>query len=293
MSFIRSLCAFLLPMAVLFVTPATALDIPVPSQADSRVRWVNYNEWDVTRIIGTERSAIAIVFDETEQILDGAPGDSVAWETKRRGHIIYLKAREPHPPTNLIVTTIRGEDGSTRVYNFELIARKGDVVDSNSDMHDPDVYFTIKFRYPEDKARRSAAQAEAKRQKAQELVAMQRLHNAVTDTKERNWRYLVAGDTSIAPVAAYDTGEITVLTFARGTQLPSVYIIGPDGAPYLANTTVRRNEVLVHAVVEEIHLRRGSAIAGVFNRGFLRGRHAETGTVSHHVRRDIIQDNGL
>ena len=45
-----------------------------------------------------------------------ASGDTVAWEIKPRGNILYLKAREENPPTNLQVATMRA-DGTTRTYS--------------------------------------------------------------------------------------------------------------------------------------------------------------------------------
>ena len=117
--------AALLACAVLTAaTPALALDVPRPSRSDTRVRSVSYNEWDVVRVVGTIRTTVQVVFAQTEEIIDVGSGDTVSWEIVPRGNILYLKAREANPPTNLQIATMRA-DGTTRTYSFELIVREG------------------------------------------------------------------------------------------------------------------------------------------------------------------------
>ena len=118
----------LLTSAALIASPSLsfALDVPNSSTDDTRIRYVSYNQWDVVRVVGTIRTAVQVIFDQTEEILDVAMGDTVAWEQSVRGNILYLKPREAHPPTNLQVATQRA-DGTTRTYSLELNTREGTI----------------------------------------------------------------------------------------------------------------------------------------------------------------------
>lgn len=92
---------------------ATALEIPRGSSQDSRVRFVNYQPFNITRIVGTLRSSVQVEFAADEEIAHVALGNSVAWEVAPAGSILFLKPRENQPVTNISVVTTR-RDGSTR-----------------------------------------------------------------------------------------------------------------------------------------------------------------------------------
>lgn len=267
----------------LLAPPAFALDEPVPSRNDTRVRSVNYNEWDVVRVVGTIRTSVQVVFAQGEEIVDVAAGDTVAWETAPRANILFLKAREPHPPTNLQVVTTRG-DGTTRSYNFELITREGDILNNQKD-----VYFAIRFKYPTDEANARRDRQTQDRASAQKAAANRTLTNAALNAGPRNWEYTFAGPQSLRPSEVYDNGTTTVISFGNSSRMPSVYLADENGRERLANTTISNNKIIVQAVSQQITLRRGGSVAGIFNEGFGGpGHFSETGTVSHHVQREVI-----
>lgn len=125
--------------------PGHALEIPHSASQDSRVRFVNYQPFNITRIVGSLRSSVQVEFAADEEIAHVALGNSVAWEVAPAGNILFLKPREKQPVTNISVVTTR-RDGSNRSYQMELTARDGTVeVGQNT-------YFYLKFRYPADEA---------------------------------------------------------------------------------------------------------------------------------------------
>ncbi|NSX56799.1 P-type conjugative transfer protein VirB9 [Parasulfitobacter algicola] len=276
--------ALLLLTALTIATPpALALEEPRPSPDDTRVRLVNYNELDVVRVIGTMRTSVQIVFAQGEEIIDVAIGDTIAWEPRPRGNILFLKAREPHPPSNLQVVTVRA-DGTTRSYNFELITREGDIMNNQED-----VYFAIRFRYPNDEANARRAQIAADRAAAQQRAVEVQLRNAAVNAGPRNWMYTYAGPRSLRPTEVFDNGTTTVISFGNSSRMPSVYLADENGNERLANTTISNNRIIVQGVAEQITLRRGGQVAGIFNENFGGpGHFSETGTVSHRVDREII-----
>jgi type IV secretion system protein VirB9 len=103
---------------LLGASPALAAPASRPESADPRIKVLDYDPWQVYRVVGVFRTATQILFDEHEEILHVALGDTVAWEVAPEANILFVKPREKHGATNLIVTTRRGSE--TRNYNFEL-----------------------------------------------------------------------------------------------------------------------------------------------------------------------------
>ena len=130
------------------ISAAHAIEVPRGGPSDPRVKFVDYEETQVYRIVGTFRTATQIVLSEDETIQHVALGDTVSWEVAVAGHILFLKPRERAGPTNLIVTTSRG--GVLRSYTFELTARSGPITGRNGH-----AYFQVRFRYPRDDAARA------------------------------------------------------------------------------------------------------------------------------------------
>jgi P-type conjugative transfer protein VirB9 len=148
----------------LVAAPALAEDTPRAGPADQRVKFVEYQETQVYRIVGTFRTATQVVLGADETIEHVALGDTVSWEVAVAGHILFLKPRERAGPTNLIVTTNRG--GELRNYAFELTTRRGPIGRGSSN-----TFFQVRFRYPRDEADRAARMRAT--QEAQRVAALQ------------------------------------------------------------------------------------------------------------------------
>lgn len=76
------------------MSSALALEIPRGASQDSRVRFVNYQPYNITRVVGTLRSSVQVEFAADEEIAHVALGNSVAWEVAPAGNILFLKPRE-------------------------------------------------------------------------------------------------------------------------------------------------------------------------------------------------------
>ncbi|MDX0287969.1 P-type conjugative transfer protein VirB9 [Sinorhizobium meliloti] len=237
---------------------ALALEIPRGATQDSRVRFVDYQPYNITRIIGSLRSSVQVEFAPDEEIAHVALGNSVAWEVAPAGNILFLKPRENQPVTNISVVTTR-RDGSTRSYQMELTVRDGKVeVGQNT-------YFYVKYRYPADEAerRRQAAAARA--------IAAQALE----------------------PQSVYDNGKVTTFAFVGNQEMPAIYIENSDGSESLVPKSVDGNLVLVHAISRKFILRRGGDVLCVFNEAYDRvGINPDTNTTSPSVERIVRIDAG-
>lgn len=262
---------------------ALALEIPRGASQDSRVRFVDYQPYNITRIVGSLRSSVQVEFSADEEIAHVALGNSVAWEVAPAGNILFLKPRENQPVTNISVVTTR-RDGSTRSYQMELTVRDGTVeVGQNT-------YFYVKYRYPADEAerRRQAATARAVTAQAKEADNVLALHEAYGP---RNWRYSAQGSQALEPETVYDNGKVTTFAFVGNQEMPAIYIENSDGSESLVPKSVDGNLVLVHAISRKFILRRGGDVLCVFNEAYDRvGINPDTSTISPSVERVVRTD---
>ncbi|MBY3494634.1 P-type conjugative transfer protein VirB9 [Rhizobium laguerreae] len=261
-------------------TTASALDIPRGASQDSRIRFVDYQPYNITKIVGTLRSSVQIEFAADEEIAHVALGNSVAWEVAPAGNILFLKPRENQPVTNISVVTTR-RDGSTRSYQMELTVRDGTVEAGQN------TYFYVKYRYPADEAERRRLDAAARAQAAQagEADKVLALHGAYGP---RNWRYSAQGSAALEPQAVYDNGKVTTFAFAGNQEMPAIYMENSDGSESLVPKSVDNNLVLVHAISRKFILRRGGDVLCVFNEAYDRiGINPDTNTTSPSVERIV------
>ena len=266
------------------VTSVLALEIPRSASQDSRVRFVNYQPFNITRVVGTLRSSVQVEFASDEDIAHVALGNSVAWEVAPAGNILFLKPRENQPVTNISVVTTR-RDGSTRSYQMELTVRDGSVEAGQN------TYFYVKFRYPEDEAafRRQQAASRALAAQAKDADNVLALHEAYGP---RNWRYSAQGSQALEPQSVYDNGKITTFTFIGNQEMPAIYMENSDGSESLVPKSVDGNLVMVHAISRKFILRRGKDVLCVFNEAYDRvGINPDTNTTSPSVERVVKSDS--
>ena len=247
--------------ALALAAPASAVGTPKAGREDPRMKTVDYDPIQVVRVIGGFRTATQIILGDEETILHVALGDSSAWDVAAEKNILFLKPKERRGLTNLIVTTSKAAPGgdAMRNYTFELATRSG---------ADPGrgeaVYFQLRFRYPAEQIRQVAevisVEEAALRRKVDELKLERGALEGV-----RNLSYSEQGGAEILPSEISDNGRFTVLRFPATQPIPAVYAVAADGAEELTPFDVRGEFVVVHAVAKELRLRRGKAVACIWN----------------------------
>ncbi|OYX32648.1 MAG: hypothetical protein B7Z01_10830 [Brevundimonas subvibrioides] len=265
------------PFSLLPLVAALALATPIAAQAplDPRIRELTYDPAAVYQIAGAFRTATQIVFSPEETIRHAAIGDSVAWEVAAEGSVLFLKPRERHQATNLLVVTER--EGAVRHYAFELLAREAG--DRTA------IAYQVRFRYPADEqaqaARALALQAEAVEQR---LIGLELERGVVEGTRNLAWS--AQGDAALQPSEVSDNGRFTVLRFPGVQALPAVFEVGEDGSERLIPYDVRGEFVVIHGVTRGLRLRRGQSVLCLFNDAYdRRGVGVGTGTASPVVDR--------
>ena len=265
------------PLSPLVLVASLALVSPVAAREalDPRIRELAYDPATVYRIAGAFRTATQIVFSPDETIRHAAIGDSVAWEVAAEGSVLFLKPRERHQATNLLVVTERA--GAIRHYAFELVAREpGDRTAST---------YQVRFRYPaDDQAEATRALAVQTEAVEQRLIGLELERGVVEGTRNLAWS--AQGDPALQPSEVSDNGRFTVLRFPGVQPLPAVFEVGEDGAERLIPYDVRGEFVVIHGVTRGLRLRRGQSVLCLFNDAYdARGVGLDTGTASPAVDR--------
>ncbi|MCA1439373.1 P-type conjugative transfer protein VirB9 [Ensifer sp. IC4062] len=272
----------LLLLSASFASSALALETPRPASHDNRVRFIDYQPYNITKIVGSLRSSVQVEFAADEEIAHVALGNSVAWEVAPAGNILFLKPRENQPVTNISVVTTR-RDGSTRSYQMELTVRDGSVTAGQN------TYFYVKYRYPADEAERRRLEAAARARTAQtrEAGKVLALHEAYGP---RNWNYTAQGSAALEPQAVYDNGKITTFAFTGNQEMPAIFMENSDGTESLVAKSVDGDLVLVHAISRKFILRRAGDVLCVFNEAYHQvGINPGTNTTSPFVERVVKQ----
>ncbi len=226
---------------------------PAPP-VDPRVQTIEHHQDAVTPLRGRLRTALQVVFAEAEVIQQVALGDAVAWEAAPDGNVLFLKPRERHGPTNLIVTT----DGpyGRRHYLFELA-----IAPERDRERTP---LQVRFVYPQDEARRHEAAIDQAVEQAQAALVDLTLQGAVFDApRNLNWTY--QGAVALKPLEVFNTARFTLLRFADGQSLPAIFAVTDGGDESLVAYDVRGDLVVVHAAPQALRLRRGDAVLCLWN----------------------------
>ncbi|NTH65914.1 P-type conjugative transfer protein VirB9 [Agrobacterium rhizogenes] len=280
MKHLKRHCLIALLLTASWSSAALALETPRGAPQDSRIRFVDYQPYNITKVVGSLRSSVQVEFAADEEIAHVALGNTVAWEVAPAGNILFLKARENQPVTNISVVTTR-RDGSTRSYQMELTVRDGPVAGGQ------DTYFYVKYRYPADDAerRRQEATARARAAQAGQADTVLALHEQYGP---RNWRYTAQGSAALEPQAVYDNGKITTFAFTGNQEMPAIYMENSDGTESLVPKSVDGDLVLAHAISRKFILRRGGDVLCIFNEAYDPvGINPDTNTTSPSVERVV------
>jgi len=268
---------------LLLLLPALALAEIIPPQGayDPRVRIVDYNPLNVVKLTTFYGVSTHVQFANGETIHDVAVGDDQAWNVVPRGGHLFIKPQAEKADTNVTVITDR------RTYHFALVVQPRALQDSTA-WADPNLIFSLVFRYPEEEAAKMAAAARQAMLENDKGNIKDKLADATKQV--HNFDYWVAGSEEISPTAARDDGRFIYLTFTNNRDMPAVYSVDAQGNEALINTNViDGNTIVIQRLVRQLMLRKGNAVASILNKSFDldAGMDNTTGTISPDVKRTI------
>lgn len=224
---------------------------PSRGLVDPRVRVVAYDPEQVIKLRGYVGYQIHFQFAEGESFVNLAAGDNKALDVGYEANHLVLKPLAEKVATNITVITTR------RVYQFDYSASAAQPNPARQD-----VIYSLRFIYPQEEAKKAAAELEQRRTEAQ-LASAER-----GPQRPRNANYWGCGAEAIRPIAAYDDGVQTRLKFAAHGEFPTMYVRNDDASESLVNFTVDHDEVVIHRVARSFVLRRGRLVSCIQNRSF-------------------------
>ncbi|QOL14011.1 TrbG/VirB9 family P-type conjugative transfer protein [Dickeya dianthicola] len=235
--------------------------IPRGSAYDSRIQHVTYDSQNATVVNTRPGYLTTLLFDDDEAVLDAQTGFPKGWRVTKSDNRVDVSPNPVIQPvtedngnnvnkvflptakewkTNLLVVT------SKREYSLEL-----NVLDNDS----PSQAFIIRFHYPDEARRQSAAAFEQA-------------------TTPRNWRYtkrVAADSAAIAPDFAYDDGRFITLGFSPVKILPSLFrVVNQQEQTVTPRITKHGNYtvMVVRAMSPHLVLRYGRAVVDIENTAF-------------------------
>ncbi|MDP2027875.1 P-type conjugative transfer protein VirB9 [Sulfuriferula sp.] len=268
---------------IALLVPSLAFAELTPKQGafDPRVRVVDYNPLNVVKLSTFYGVSTHVQFAEGENIIDVAVGDDQAWKIVPRGNHLFIKPQATKADTNVTVVTDK------RTYQFALVVQPRRVSDSTA-WSDPNLIFSLSFRYPDEEATQLARSENKEAVKTR----LNEVKTKLTDATKagQNFDYWVAGSEEISPTAARDDGRFIYLTFSNNRDMPAVYSVDAKGNEALINTNViEGNTIVIQRLVPSLILRKGAAVASVVNKSFdlNGGIDNTTGTVASDVERVV------
>jgi type IV secretion system protein VirB9 len=265
--------AMLVPVApgrtgVLIAEPTIALS----TLDDPRVREVTYAPNTVYHLTGRIGYQIDLEFEAGERYVGLAAGDVNGLSFEAQDNHVFLKPKAANVITNLTILT----DRRHYYFDYSVSATRGTVTPAS------DTLYALRFRYPQEAARRAATDESARHLESALDMAM----------KPMNRLYGYCGSRGLKPTAAFDDGVRTHLAFPARAEFPAVYVQNDDGTESLVNFTVTPDGLTIQRIARRFILRRGTLKGCVVNEGYDgSGDRLATGTVSSDVRRDSPAPN--
>lgn len=249
-------------VALVFVSVARAETVPLRGIADSRVRTAVYDGNEVYRIHGYVGFEIDLQFETGESFVGIGTGDIEGLSFVSQDNHLFVKPKAQRVNTNLTVITTR------RPYQFAYTASA-----LRPDDPGADIVFAVRFSYPPSHG---------------DVVAegVSGMLDQSESERLRNIDYWYCGSPSIKPVAASDDGIRTRLRFAARSEQPAIFVRNDDGSESLLNFSMDQDDIVVHRVVRQLVIRRGTLIGLIVNKAFTgSGQRLKSRTLSPDVER--------
>ncbi len=250
-------------VAVLLGMDASGGSQAAEAMADPRIRTVVYAADEVYRLRGYAGYQVDLEFEAGESFVGLGAGDVEGLSFGAEANHLFLKPRAAGLATNLTIITSR------RTYHFDYRASE-----RRPDSAVADVVYVMRFAYPPVPG--VATTGPSLEQSFVQAVA----------ARPHNTHYGFRGSPGLKPLAAWDDGVQTHLTFGARQELPAIFVRNDDGTESLVNFSIDADEVTVHRVSRELQLRRGALSGCIVNEAFAgSGEQLRSGTIAPGVER--------
>ncbi|MBM0105790.1 TrbG/VirB9 family P-type conjugative transfer protein [Steroidobacter sp. S1-65] len=244
---------------------AQAETVPAAGVTDARVRTVTYDPDEIYRLYGFVGYSIELVFEPGEVFEGHGGGDLEGITFGAHQHQLIVKPRAANVGTNFVVYTDR------RAYRFHYTVSRG-----APDAHGAQAMYVVRFVYPP-----SPEEGDPARRRIDQALASARNERA------QNRDYWYRGPASLKPLAAFDDGVHTRLTFGAKSEWPAVFVRNEDGSESLLNFSIEQGDLIIHRVARSFILRRGRLAACIVNQAFEgQAERLSSGTLAPSVVRE-------
>lgn len=266
-------------LCCLCASSCLALDKPKQGALDARVLTTVFRDGQVYPINAVSGLITTIVFSPKEEVQNWGSGYSSAWWFDSRANLFFLKPMAKEATTNLVVVT----DKRTYLFDVRLRSSKSEAT------------YRLTFKYPADEKLEAAENA--RKAKINALLSGKETDrdSSVVQTEPNRYYTMNFGSAMssrrIAPLEVFDDGKFTYLKFPDRTDFPAAYRT-TDEEESLLNSHIEGGYLVIHGVYEEIRLRAGKGVVGIYNEKFKGGDvPEETGTSVKGLQREVVGES--
>jgi len=248
----------------LAISNAYCENIPLASAKDYRIKFVEYDPYDVVKINVTQGYASQITLSEDEIIQGVNFGVKKNWEYNIYKNILYIKPKlKTVTNSNVLLTTTK------RNYNLEINVCPDDCGKK--------LTYNLIYTYGNNKSKEN-------QQKKEQETAKQIIKNYKIDYK--NYQYTAQGNQELRPIDTWDNGQFTYLKFANNKNMPAVYLIQDDKTESLTNNHIEnKNTIVIHQLAKTFILRSGRQVLAIHNENYGKNIINTTNTASPYIER--------
>ena len=230
-------------LATIFVSAVLLGAVSPATARDARIRYVTFNNDNVTTVNAALGISTMIEFSQSEVIETVSAGDTKGWSIvpKRGSRFLFIKPLERDAWTNVNIVT------SKRVYSLML---KG----TNNEQDRAS--FQVRFKYPDEDVN-ARLLADAK-----ESAADPDLKNL--NVASLNYEYAYKGDDSLKPRTVFDDGTKMFLEFTG--DIPAVFVVDEQGRESLVNVRTQGQYTIIDKVGRQFTLRADGKTLCLYNR---------------------------
>lgn len=227
---------------------AIAEQIPKSSDKDIRIKFVEYDPFNVVKFYTARSNSTEIVFGEGEFIINLMYGSSGNWEDSTIKNRLYIKPKlKTIDASNINILT------NKRRYLLQANVCSNDCKNN--------VYSLI-YTYGKDNKTKEELKIE------EHNLASKILKNA-PKIEQRNYQYTAQGNQELRPVNAWDNGRFTYLQLANYKNIPAVYSVQEDGTESLTNSHIEnKNTIVIHQLSKLFILRAGKKVLAIHNENY-------------------------
>lgn len=220
---------------------------PVASLKDKHIKFVQYDQYNIVKLVLQKAYVTQIVLDEGEKINLVTFGVKKNWDYHNVNNILYIKPIEKTlENSNLIISTDK------RNYNITIQACQTECKERT---------YSLIYTY----------NGSSKNSKELKQIEQQNVNNALkaATNNYKNYQYTAQGNQELRPVDTWDNGQFTYFKLKDYKNMPSVYVIKDDKSESLVNSHIEsRNTIVIHQIAKSFILRSGKQVLAIHNENY-------------------------